>query len=88
MMDRGYFPKHVEFHLQNKFEKLVHLVGFIIKEIYHDARSHERKKPLIVFHSFWQSTYTLGTEDAYCVLRLFVKGKVTPLQARCGPESG
>jgi hypothetical protein len=30
----------VSFH--NKFEKLVHLVGFIIK-ICHDARSHERK---------------------------------------------
>jgi len=23
-------PKHVEFHSKNKFEKLVHLVGFII----------------------------------------------------------
>jgi len=36
-------PKHVEFYSKNKFEKLVHLVGFIIK-IYYDARSHERKK--------------------------------------------
>jgi hypothetical protein len=25
-------PKYVEFHLQNKFEKLVHLVGFIIRK--------------------------------------------------------
>jgi hypothetical protein len=25
-------PKHVEFHFQNKSEKLVHLVGFIIKK--------------------------------------------------------
>jgi hypothetical protein len=24
--------KHVDFHFQNKFEKLVHLVGFIIKK--------------------------------------------------------
>jgi len=24
-------PKHVEFHSKNKFEKLVHLVGFIIR---------------------------------------------------------
>ena len=23
-------PKHIEFHSKNKFEKLVHLVGFII----------------------------------------------------------
>jgi len=32
--------KHVEFNSKNKFEKLVHLVGFIIR-IYHDARSPE-----------------------------------------------
>ena len=30
----------VEFYSKNKFEKLVHLVGFIIR-IYHDARSSE-----------------------------------------------
>ena len=35
-------PKHVEFYSKNKFEKLVHLVGFIIR-IYHDARSPERQ---------------------------------------------
>jgi len=32
--------KHVEFYSKNKFEELVHLVGFIIR-IYHDARSPE-----------------------------------------------
>jgi len=32
-------PKHVEFCSKNKFEKLMHLVGFI--RIYHDARSPE-----------------------------------------------
>ena len=36
-------PRHVEFYSKNKFEKLVHIVGFIIK-IYHDARSPEHKK--------------------------------------------
>ena len=36
-------PKHVEFYSKNKFKKLVHLVGFIIR-IYHDARSPERQK--------------------------------------------
>jgi len=36
-------PKHVEFYSKNKFEKLVHLIGFIIR-IYHDARSSECKK--------------------------------------------
>ena len=28
-------PKHVEFYAKNKFENLVHLVGFIIR-IYHN----------------------------------------------------
>ena len=35
-------PKHVEFYSKNKFEKLVHLVGFIIR-IYYDAPSPERQ---------------------------------------------
>jgi len=26
-------PKHVEFYFKNKFEKLVHLVGFIIRHL-------------------------------------------------------
>jgi hypothetical protein len=36
-------PKHVECYSKNKFEKLVHLVGFVIR-IYHDARSCECQK--------------------------------------------
>ena len=35
-------PKHVDFYSKNKFEKLVHLVGFIIR-FSHDARSPERQ---------------------------------------------
>ena len=35
-------PKQVEFYYINKFENLVHLVGFIIR-IYHGARSSERQ---------------------------------------------
>jgi len=35
--------KHVEFYSKNKFEKLVHLVAFIIR-IDHDARSPERQE--------------------------------------------
>jgi len=41
-------PKHVEFYSKNKFEKLVHIVGFIIR-IYHDARSPERKNLALTF---------------------------------------
>ena len=33
-------PKHVEFYYKNRFEKLVHLVGFVIRS-YDDARSDE-----------------------------------------------
>jgi len=33
-------PKHVESYSKNKFEELVHLVGFIIR-IYDDAQSPE-----------------------------------------------
>ena len=39
MMERN-CPKNVEFYSKNKFEKLVHLVGFIIR-IYHDEQSYE-----------------------------------------------
>ena len=42
-----YCPKHVESYPKNKFEKLVLLVGFIIR-IYHDARSSECKIPNLV----------------------------------------
>jgi hypothetical protein len=49
-------PKHVEFYSKNKFEKLVHLVGFITR-IYHDARSPERQKN---FHSLIQLNITGG----------------------------
>jgi len=34
--------KDVEFYSKNKFEKLVHLVGFIIRT-YYDVRSPERR---------------------------------------------
>ena len=36
-------PKHVELYSKSKFEKLVHLVGFLIRK-YHDARSSECQK--------------------------------------------
>jgi len=40
-------PKRVEFYSKNKFEKLVHLVAFIIR-IFHDARSPERQTERLV----------------------------------------
>ena len=52
-------PKHVQFHSKNKSEKLVHLVGFIIR-IYHGARSHERQilqRCSINFLNYVKSTF-------------------------------
>ena len=43
------YPKHVESYSKNKFEKSVHLVGFIIG-IYHDARSTERQINVVRLH--------------------------------------
>ena len=31
-------PKHVEFYFKNKFEKIMHIVAFIVR-IFHDERS-------------------------------------------------
>jgi len=42
-------PKHVDFYFKNKFEKLMYLVGFIIR-IYHDALSPERQGGKVVGH--------------------------------------
>ena len=54
MMERGTVRKNVEFYSKNKFDKLVHLVGFIVI-IYHDARSPERKKCVkkALYHSLY-----------------------------------
>ena len=49
-------PKHVEFYSKNILDKLVHLVGFIIR-IYHDARSAERHIFRNVFEK-WQKKKT------------------------------
>jgi len=53
-------PKHIEFYSKNKFEKLVHLVGFIVR-IYHDARSYECKIQI-------RYTYFLVTPQCFVVL--------------------
>ena len=43
-------PKHVEFYSKNKFDKLVILVGIIIR-IFHDARSPERQTTQVLQHN-------------------------------------
>jgi len=52
--------KHVDFYSKNKFEKLVHLVGFSIR-IYHDARSPERQITLLTTIPSHPQTHTPQT---------------------------
>ena len=62
-------PKHLEFYSKNKFEKLVHLVGFIIR-IYHVARSAERQKSTyighILFFILFKQRNSLEAASLYC----------------------
>jgi len=41
-------PKHVDFYSTNKFEKLMHRVGFILR-IYHDARSPDSQIYIYIY---------------------------------------
>ena len=55
-------PKHVEFHFKNKFEKLVHLVGFIIR----------KKKYVLAFHtSHHQAVKQFNIQHVYNKGQLF-----------------
>ena len=47
MMGQRDYPKHVVFCSKNQLEKLVHLVGFIIR-IYYDTRSSECERKSIL----------------------------------------
>ena len=72
---RNKCPKHVEFYSKNQFEKLVHLVGFVIR-IYRDARSPERQICVLVCCQFasyfylqhnWMHTVMTVTNSDRCV---------------------
>ena len=83
-------PKHVKFHSKNKFEKLVHLVGFIIR-IYYNARSPERKISLhftcwLIFLWNWGGTCFLrGMNSKYKTVHVkFSLLRVTLLKLPCG----
>ena len=52
-------PKHIEFYSKNKFEKLVHLIGFIMKN-FNDARSAECQ--IIILSSESLQCYSLRYE--------------------------
>jgi len=55
---------------QNKFWKLMHLVGVYYKEICYDARSHERKKPTL--RSDFISLFPLDLSHLHSFLPCFL----------------
>ena len=69
MMDRK-LPETCRVLLQkNKLEKLVHLVGLIIR-IYHYARSSERQ-----MHIQYERTYTVYLIETYALKKIKIKKK-------------
>jgi len=71
-------PKHVDFNSKNKFEKLVHLVGFVIR-ICHDERSPERHKP-IKFRIFICGAFTMKIAFKYThYIRYICRSVLNPL---------
>ena len=71
-------PKHVEFYSKNKFEKLVHLIGFIIR-INHDSRSPERQIRwrfairILSWQRFEPNIFEVQNQMHYCWPRLFIR---------------
>ena len=62
-------PKHVEFYSENKFEKLLHRIGLIIR-IYHDARSSERRKETWRLHCRLGIAHYLKIRLSECISAL------------------
>ena len=64
---------------QNKFEKLVHLVVFIIR-ICHDARSRERKIGVRGLHQMLFCHHSSGTRTSYTYMKAeVIRLNVTPV---------
>jgi hypothetical protein len=61
---QGNCPKQVEFYSKNKFEKLVPLVGFIIR-IYHNARSSECQLSILSIERFYEFHMNCGISGNY-----------------------
>ena len=73
-MPLPYCPKHVEFYSKNKYEKLVLLVGFIIR-IFHDARSSECQTQEVSLHYSCVLPYNanlLNPSDYFLYLRVWI----------------
>jgi hypothetical protein len=69
-------PKHVEFYFQNKFEKLVHLVGFIIRKFI-TMHGHMNVK----YNETYHKTHIISADIPYilrhqgAIIREFINSK-------------
>ena len=81
-------PKHVEFHSKNKFEKLVHLVGFIIRNLSWLILTVAPTRPPVQWEkgSSWSGR---GVNLKPLLPRLRKRGGLSPLHhmlSRCGAQ--
>jgi hypothetical protein len=70
-------PKHVEFYCKNKLEKLVHLVGFIIRIYHDDARSSECQIRLFLSCSLFAIFFPAVRNDVLLVIQDLGRRSVT-----------
>ena len=76
--------KHVEFYSKNKFEKLVHLVGFIVRM---SCRSHRSQYTILkYFEKRKIPTENFGIIITYKYGSKNSESQSVPLQAWSGPE--
>ena len=74
-------PKHIEFYYKNKFQKLVHPFGFIIR-ICHDARSYECQNSvhsLTLFHTLNNNSDTILCAECCEQSALYLLGRVVKM---------
>ena len=75
------YQDYVELYSKNKFEKLVHLVGFIIR-ISHDARSPERQICIVKCMSLIRDGYLASDIKKKTFIILTRKPTTKPLLRR------
>jgi hypothetical protein len=69
-------PKHLEFYSKNKFEKWMHLFGFIIR-IYHNARSPECQIHLMSQRQWQNYNNTCTCNNHFINFKYICNGKIT-----------
>ena len=75
-------PKHVEFHSKNKFEKLVHLVGFIIRNVTKHCSTQylanlRKDTGFCDQHRNWHFKVQRNADQQYYCLQMYMKFQYT-----------